>query len=229
MNMNLFKRGIEAVEEAKTQNIKKGGFISDFFLRDNDADVPVRFLTTEPLSTWMHTIQEGGRYKTVVCPHDSTCPHCAEGLRPSYKSMYLVVDGRKGEYVNRKGEKVEFGERVAVLTRGSDVAVIEKLNKKGKLANICLANKIGQKPAITYLFEKVDDEDAYNAYPYLNKDIFKEGDFDNQAVQDLLPDAFKGKDYYEILAEHFPVAGADTTPKVEEPTFTFPAFVREEA
>jgi len=232
MVASIFKRGFQARAEVE-KTTKKGGYIKDYFLtaRDNP-DAPVRFLTDEPISFWSHNVQEGGRYNNYACTCEPDCPLCQAGAPRSFKSAYLVVDGRQGSYISKKtGEKVEFDKAVAVLLRGNDCGIIERNRQRyGLLDAPYYATRMGQKPSISYLFDKAGAE-IFEKYPYLDKDIFAIGELNEAAkekIQELLPDKYRGLDYYEIIEKKFPFYGVedtsfDTATVLEEPEPIRPA------
>lgn len=222
--MNVFKKGFEArEEEVKT---KKSGFLKDYFLTAKDnPDAPIRFLTDEPVSFWGHNVQEGNRFVTYACTCEPDCPLCQSGAPRSYKSAFLVADGRHQSYVNKKGEKVEYDLAVSVLLRGNDVGIIERNKQRyGLLNSPFYATRMGVKPAITYLFDKAGEE-IFERYPYLDRDVFAVGELNEDAkqkIKELLPDSCKDLSYYEVIETKFPFYGQgksdtffDTTEFVE--------------
>lgn len=221
---NLFKRGFEAMEEeSKRGNVRRtsGKFINEYFLRDGEEDVPVRFLTDEPVSFWCHQKQEGNRWVKYACSCTPDCPLCKEGVPRKYIGAYLVVDGRKGSYTKKSGETATYQDRISILARTSDVAGIQRNFKKYGLTDRCyLATRSGVGASTSYLFDRVDD--VFEMYPELDSDIYAFGELSEagkQKIQDLLPDKYKGMDYYEIIADFFPVSNSpDELYEVEEPS-----------
>lgn len=222
MNISIFGKGFESVREEQERKAQKsyGGKVWDYFLKPNE-EAPIRFLTTEPLSFHTHSIQEGNRFKTVVCSGND-CPLCAQGERRGYKSSFLILDLRSGSYRNKQGDMVEFGPQVRVWTTGAGVATVEKLAQRGRINKPILSSRVGEKASTQYLFDASDKEEIKSLYPNID-DRFLADALDENLVRSLLPDDLADKDFYEIIAEHFEVAGEVEQPqKIETSTFENP-------
>lgn len=209
MARNPFKeRGFKTFreEEARREEVReqKRGKLYRFFLRDEDEDIEIRFLTDEPVLFYEHSINEGGKWLNVTCTRDDNCKHCLNGDKPAYKGAFLIVDSREfevDERVNgdRTGNKIKVKDRIKILARGTrDLAKLDRLNTKyGLMSRPFYVTKVGSGSATTYEFDRGEKDT-------LSQKQIKE-------FLDTLPEKYKGMDVWEIL--EFNLFGAD-----EEPT-----------
>ena len=162
VNMSVFRgRGFKAHQEEQQrrekEKEKRKGRVWRFFLQDGEEDVPIRFLTEEPILFYEHTIKTpDGKYDNVTCMGDD-CEYCERGNRPSYKGAWLVVDGREIEVEEKKdgkptGKTKIIKDRVKLYVRGStDIAKLDRLSRKwGLTTRPWFANKTGSGTSTSY-------------------------------------------------------------------------------
>ncbi|AEZ50503.1 single strand DNA binding protein [Bacillus phage BCD7] len=162
--MSVFKRrGFSAHKEEETKREKerarRQGKIFRMFLKDGDEDVPVIFLTEEPILFHEHSIKSGKGWDNITCSGDN-CPECDRGDNPSYKGAWLVVDRRTfevDEYKDNKktGNKKKVKDRVKLLVRGSsDIGkYARKSQRKGLTKYLWLMSKTGKQATTSYELE----------------------------------------------------------------------------
>ena len=162
----LIKKGYKAVKEEverreKAQEAKKGR-LWRFFLKEDEEDVPIRFLTEEPLCYYEHSINDGGKWTNVACIGEG-CELC-ETKKPSYQAAYLVVDGREfeaNEYDaqgQKTGKKKKVKDRIKLLVRGTTVAgQLDRLSRKyGLLDKIWYVTRTGTGTNTVWGFDRGD-------------------------------------------------------------------------
>lgn len=165
--MSVFrKRGFTAhkQEEKKIEErkAKAGSNIWRFFLKDKEEDVPVRFLTEEPILFYEHSIQNNGKWDNVTCiGADEGCPHCASGSKPSYKGAWLIVDGREFEYTDKNGKKQTGSDQLRLYVRGStDIGKLDRLSRKwGLTTRPYFANKTGSGTSTSYELDRGEESE----------------------------------------------------------------------
>ena len=163
--MSVFrKRGFnEAKKEQKRieeRRAKAGNSLWRFFLKDEEEDVPLRFLTEEPITFYEHSIQNNGKWENVTCIGDG-CPHCESGSKSSYKGAWLVVDGREFEYTDKNGKKQTGQDQIRLYVRGStDIGKLDRLSRKwGLTSRPWFANKTGSGTSTSYELDRGDEEE----------------------------------------------------------------------
>lgn len=164
---NLFrKRGFtEAKKEQKRIEKRKEEMSSNiwrFFLKDGDEDVPVRFLTEEPILFYEHSVQRNGKWENETCTGDDECALCAEGGKASHKGAWLIVDGREFEYTDRKDNKKKTGsDQIRLYVRGStDIAKLDRLNTKyGLTSRPYFATKTGTGTSTSYELDRGEEDE----------------------------------------------------------------------
>lgn len=185
-----FKRGFKAVkeEEQRREQMKElmqGKLWRVFFPKDADEDyeIPVRFLTDEPICYSEHSLKVNGKFVNAYCEGDG-CPHCADGNKPRFVGAFLVIDRTEYSYKNKEGKQVEGKDRVKLLVRGTqDLAVLDRLNTKyGLTGRDWTIYKTGKDTSTKWNFERGD------------KDVMTE-----EEIQAILPESLRGKDFYDIL------------------------------
>jgi hypothetical protein len=162
---NVFrKRGFDAnkkeSERRKQERENKMGKLWRFFMQDGEEDIPVRFLTEEPILFYEHSVPTpGGKFDNVACTDD--CELCAKGDRPSYKGAWLVVDGREVEVNEKKdgkptGKKKVISDQVKLYVRGStDIAKLDRLSRKfGLTSRPYFATKTGEGTSTSYELDR---------------------------------------------------------------------------
>ena len=159
LKKQLFKRGFTAVENENKRREKareaKKGKLFRFYLKKGDVDVPIRFLTEDPISFWEHTIKEGSTFSNYPCAGEG-CEHCASGDKPRYVSAWLVVDKRTGTYKDKEGNEKTFKDRIKVLVRGlKDSALLENLSRKYTLVDReYTVTRTGEGTSTTWMFDR---------------------------------------------------------------------------
>lgn len=205
MKRPMFKRGFKAVkeEEERREQLKEqfqGKLWRVFFPKDADDDyeIPVRFLTDEPICYSEHSLKINGKYVNAYCKGDG-CPHCANDNKPRFVGAFLVIDRTEFSYTNKEGKKVEGKDRVKLLVRGTqDLAVLDRLNTKyGLLDRDWAIYKTGKDTSTKWNFERGDIEEMTE-----------------KEIQALLPESLRGKDLYEILEEE--IMGTESDVEEEE-------------
>lgn len=138
--MSVFrKRGFQAHKKEdkriKEEKAKRSNGLWRFFLKDGEEDIPVRFLTEEPILFYEHSIKSpDGKYNNETCTGDD-CVLCAGGNRASYKGAWLIVDGREYTY-KKDGKDVTGKDQLRIYSRGAtDIAKLDRLSTKYGLTN----------------------------------------------------------------------------------------------
>jgi hypothetical protein len=198
MKRPAIKRGFKAVkeEEKRREEQKKasqGKLWRIFFPKDADEDfeIPVRFLTEEPVCFYEHSLKVNGKFINATCTGDG-CKHCDDGDKPRFVGAFLVIDRTEFEYDerdakgNKTGKKAKGKDRLKLLVRGSqDLAQLDKLNSKhGLLDRDWNVYKTGKDTSTKWNFDRGDIDE-----------------WDEDEIQDLLPEKYRGKDFYEIVEE----------------------------
>lgn len=186
------RRGYKAVkeEEARRERAReemKGKLWRVFFPKnaDEDFEIPVVFLTDEPICYKEHVIRENGKIENHTCTEDSSCPYCAEGDKPRFVGAFLVVDRSEVEVKDKKTKKTKIvKDRLKLLVRGTtDLAKLERLDRKYGLTDIEWAiMKTGTDTSTTWNFDRGD-----------------EVEFTKKELDNIIPEQFKGMDFYDIV------------------------------
>lgn len=183
----------EEEEKRKKQAEQRKGKLWRFFITDKDEDdIPIRFLTNEPILYYEHTFKIQGKIAYAVCTGED-CEHCADGNKPSYKGAFLIVDRRSFEIDerdtngNKTGKKKKVKDRLKLLVRGTtDLAKLDRQNTKHGLTNRdYYVTKVGSGTSTSYEFERGDEE------PLSQTEI------KNLLAQ--LPEKYRNMDVYEIV------------------------------
>jgi hypothetical protein len=211
MKRPAVKRGFKAVKEEEkrreqAREASKGKLWRIFFPKDADEDfeIPVRFLTDEPVCFHEHSRKVNGKFTNVTCTGDD-CEECADGDKPRFVGAFLVLDRTEFTYEerdekgNKTGKKLKGKDRLKLLVRGSqDLAKLDKLNSKhGLLDRDWTVYKTGKDTTTTWNFDK--------------------GDLDEMSAKELkniLPEKYRGKDFYEIVEEQ--IMGSDSDEDEDE-------------
>ena len=161
---NLFKRGYETTREEKKRldKIKEnsGKKLYPFFLSKDGEEAEVRFLTEEPVNCYVHSVKESnGKFSNYVCTSDD-CPLCADGDRPTYKGVYLIVDKREVEYEDSNGKTQTRKNQVRLYMQGMKVvSQLDRISSKYGLSNRNVnIVRLGTGTSTTYTIEKGDEE-----------------------------------------------------------------------
>lgn len=171
--MSNFKRrggfkAFEKEEERKEQERTTGrNLIYGLFLKEGQHDVPIRFLTSEPILGHFHSVPKaGGRGMDDIPCKGTGCELCAEGeYRASLAGGWLVLDLTPWERKVRKdgketGEVEEVSHSVRILKRGSkDIAVYNQKNSKFSLTDYSWElSRLGKESSTTYSIERMENE-----------------------------------------------------------------------
>lgn len=186
------QRGYKAVKEEeerreKAREARKGKLWRVFFPKDADEDyeIPLVFLTDEPLCYKEHVINVGGRIEQHTCTEDEDCPYCAEGNKPRFVGAFLVIDRSEVEVKDKKTNKKKIvSDRLKLLVRGTtDLAKLERLDKKyGLLDKEWNVYKTGSDTSTTWNFDRGD-----------------EVEFTKKELKNIIPEQFQAMDLYDIV------------------------------
>lgn len=169
MEKTVFKKGFKAVKEEQVRREKakaqRKGRIWRYYLNDGDEDVPLQFLTEEPLCFFEHSVQEGGKFTNVPCIGEG-CKECAK-KKPSYSGAWLVVDGRTVEIDERDsngqktGKKKKLTDQIKMLVRGvTTMSQLDRLSSKyGLMDRMWYLTKTGKNTDTVWNFDRGDDEE----------------------------------------------------------------------
>jgi hypothetical protein len=130
--MSWFQQGYEKVEE-RDKEIKEAmnrTFLPQLFVREDDEDVFVSFVTSNPITFYEHFIP--AQKRSYTCPDNGdsskgTCPICAMGNKPAFRGAYLVIDHRYEEFENKNKEKIKQQHTLKVAKFG--IRVLKQLQK----------------------------------------------------------------------------------------------------
>lgn len=162
-----FQKGFSAFKEEEERRKKQFEDMKRklwrFFLKDGEENVPVRFLTEEPICFFEHTFKDAsGKWTNESCLGEE-CPHCADGHKPQWVGAWLVVDGREFEQKVRKdgketGETKTVTNRLRLLVRGmKDVAKLAKKSKDyGLTSRQWFVTRTGTGNTTSWDFERAD-------------------------------------------------------------------------
>ena len=198
MKKPLVKRGFKAVreEEKRRELIKEqrqGKLWRVFFPKNagDDFEIPVRFLTDEPVCFYEHTNFINGKVVNITCTGDD-CPECKAGDKPRFVGAFLVIDRTEFEYEerdangNKTGKKVKGKDRLKLLVRGSqDLAQLDRLSSKyGLLDRDWNIYKTGKDTSTKWNFDRGDLDE-----------------WSEEELNNILPEKYRGRDFYEIVEE----------------------------
>lgn len=155
------KRGFEAIKEEEERRDKvrelKRGKLFRFYVPKGVTDVPITFLTEEPINFWEHSVPQGGnKFIQVPCIGDG-CVHCEEG-KPRFVSAWLVVDHSEYAYKDQSGAEKTAKDRIKLLVRGmTDAAILQNKSQKFGLMNYdWTVTKVGTGKSSSMQFERGD-------------------------------------------------------------------------
>ena len=190
----MFGRGYGVVEEEKKRReiaaeSRKGKLFRFFFKADEE--VPIRFLTEEPVCYSEHTLKSADSFTQVPCIGDG-CPYCATN-KPQFVASWLIVDGREFEakvYDENNvdtGKKKKVKDRIKVLVRGmTDAGSLKRLSEKyGLVKRPYTVTKTGSGKNTKWEFDRGEEE------PLTVADINK--------YREQLPEKLRTMDFYKIL------------------------------
>ena len=190
MSSIFAKRGFNAIKEeearrAKVAELKKGRLFR-FFVPKGEKDIPVIFLTEEPINFWEHSVPQGGnKFLNVPCMGEG-CPHC-ETAKPRFVSAWLVVDRSEYEYKDQSGAVKSGKDRIKLLVRGmTDAAILENKSAKfGLMKYDWTVTKVGTGTSSSMQFERGERINL------TDKQI--------EAIMKQLPENLRELDTYEIV------------------------------
>ncbi len=192
------KRGFSAVKQEQQRreeerNNRQGKLWRVFFPKGagDDYEIPIRFLTDEPVCYYEHTKMVNGKVQNYTCTGEN-CPHCKDGDKPRFVGAFLVIDRTEFEYDerdeqgNKTGRKVKGKDRLKLLVRGqTDLASLDRLNSKyGLLDRDWYVYKTGSGTSTKWNFDRGEIEE-----------------WTEEEIQNKLPEKYRGKDFYEIVEE----------------------------
>lgn len=192
------KRGFKAVKEEEkrreqAREQRQGKLWRVFFPKeaDDDFEIPIRFLTDEPICYYEHTKYVNGKVSNYTCTGDG-CPHCADGDKPRFVGAFLVIDRTEFEYDerddkgNKTGKKIKGKNRLKLLVRGqTDLASLDRLNSKyGLLDRDWTVYRTGTGTSTKWNFDRGDLDE-----------------WTEEELQNILPEKYRGRDFYDILEE----------------------------
>lgn len=134
--MSWFQQGYQKVEERQKEiDEAMKGSLPSLIIKEEDENVYVSFVTSEPITFYEHFLPNLKR--SFTCPDNGdtskgTCPLCAMGNKPSFRGAYLVIDHRYEEW-ERDGKKVSRQHTLKVAKFGIRVLkALKKLDEKLK-------------------------------------------------------------------------------------------------
>lgn len=160
--MSLFKRGyaeVEREERRREEDRKNRGEIFRFILKEGEAEI--NFLTEEPINYYEHSLptrRNGKEFFEAIPCSGSSCPHCADGNRPTFKSAFLIIDRRPYTYKNKDNKEVTKESSLKLYVVGTKVAgVLQRKSKRvGLVNNRYLIERIGKDTNTTYTFDNIE-------------------------------------------------------------------------
>jgi len=204
----MFKRGFKAIkdEEERREKVKelKKGRLFRFYLKDGEEDVPVIFLTEEPINFWEHTFDKG---KVNVPCSGEDCEYCANEEKygkARFVSAWLVLDRREYSYKDQAGKEISGKDRIKFMVRGmTNAAVLEKHSAKyGLMKYEWTVTRTGKDTSTTWLFDRGEQVS-------LTKKQM-------EAIFAQLPEGLKDLDPYEIVEKQIIGALELDNPVTEE-------------
>lgn len=156
-----FDEGYDKVqEEAKrVEEAMNREWVPSFWLRDGD-EARVTFLTDEPVTFYEHW--EPTLEGTFTCTQDDDCPLCQAGNKPSFRGAYLVVDHRKDEWEDDKGETQTAQYQVKIMKHGVRALQVlqKKHERKGLKKHDWLITRTGTGSSTQYDFESYPRDES---------------------------------------------------------------------
>ena len=163
--MGMFKRGFKAVSEENArqeeERKKRGKTLFRFFLSKDKDEADITFLTEQPVNFYEHTIQRyvngKERYDSVPCIGEG-CKYCEEGLRPSFKSAWLIIDHRETSYKDKDGKQHTSKDNLRLFVQGTKVSsqLDRKSERYGLMGREYTVVRLGTGTSTTYTFEHGD-------------------------------------------------------------------------
>lgn len=200
------QRGFKAVKEEEkrreqAREQRQGKLWRVFFPKDakEDFEIPVRFLTNEPVCFYEHTMYVNGKVSNIACKGEG-CEECKDGDKPRFVGAFLVIDRTEFEYEerddkgNKTGKKVTGKDRLKLIVRGQqDLAVLDRLNSKyGLLDRDWAIFKTGKDTSTKWNFERGDLDE-----------------WTEKEIQNILPEKYRDMDLYEIVEQQITGEGLD--------------------
>jgi len=192
------KRGFKAVKEEEkrreqAREQRQGKLWRVFFPKeaDDDFEIPIRFLTDEPICYYEHSKLVNGKIQNYTCTGYG-CPHCEDGDKPRFVGAFLVIDRTEFEYDerddkgNKTGRKLKGKDRLKLLVRGqTDLASLDRLNSKyGLLDRDWTVYRTGTGTSTKWNFDRGDLDE-----------------WTEEELQNILPEKYRGRDFYDIIEE----------------------------
>lgn len=199
MKSSTFKKGFKAVREEQKRREKlreeqRGKLWRIFFPKgvDEDYEIPVVFLSSQPICYYEHSIRVNEKIVNRPCIGDG-CKYCESGNKPRYVGAFLVLDKRPYEIEerdssgNKTGKKILVESSVKLLVRGqSDLAQLDRLNTKYGLEGIEWSIiKTGTGTSTKWNFDRGERVDELT----------------EEELQNILPEHLRGKDIDDIICE----------------------------
>lgn len=162
MGSSLFKRGYDASRAEKERQDKArekmGKKLFKFFIQEDGGEAEVRFLTEEPVGFYEHAIMRGGKFDSVVCTRDSSCPLCSSGNKATFKGAYIIIDKRPFEYTDKSGKVKKGDKQIRLFVQGMRVvSQLDRISSKYGLSNRDITIvRSGKGTATSYMIEKGD-------------------------------------------------------------------------
>lgn len=177
MSKGVFSRGYDAVHEKKAKVESRHGLIYELSVKE-DEEAQIHFLTTEPVSYYVHELNAGTRqFKRVICTQDDDCPYCDEGISVKYLGAFLVWDYRAYEYTDSAGKEHSGEGQLRLYTPTPKVLTqIEALATKKKYG----LNR-------DYTLERIGSG-TKTQYSFQREDIVE---FDEDEIREMLPEMYQ--------------------------------------
>ena len=206
MSESVFrKRGFKAHkkenERREKEQEQRSNSLWRFFLKDGEEDIPVRFLTEEPVLFYEHNIKHpDGKFSTETCTGED-CVQCANGVKSTYRGAWLVVDGRKFKYKDKEGKEQEGKDQIRLYVRGStDIAKLDRISRKfGLTSRPYFATKTGTGTSTSYEIDRGDavgelsSKQLENLFAKLPEKFKKHADPDDMdTLYDIVEDCIFG-------------------------------------
>lgn len=162
MAKGLFARGYDASRAEKERQDKArenmGKRLWRFFLKDDNEEASVHFLTEEPVNFYEHNIKVGdNKFEQYTCTGEG-CPYCSDGDRATYKGAYIIVDHREYEYKDKDGKKQTGCDQVRLFVQGMKVvSQLDRISTRYGLSNRDVnIVRLGKGTQTTYTIEYGD-------------------------------------------------------------------------
>lgn len=209
MKINRGFKVVKQEQERKEEEAKnrQGKLWRVFFGKnsDEDTEIPIHFLTDEPICFYEHTKQVGGKFNNYPC-EGNDCPHCEDGDKPRFVGAFLVIDHTEYSYDerddkgNKTGKTLTGKDNIKLLVRGqNDLSTLDRLNSKyGLLDREWTIFKTGTGTGTKWSFDRGELEEL-----------------DEDYIQSVMPEKYQGVDLYEILEAQ--ITGEDLDEPEEAP------------